>query len=583
MRFSHFKMGENLICPNCTREYELPNRHLTRSDDQDFMVIPRILSCLHTACQSCLEEMRERSRLGKILCPVCKHEDTVKGVKYLPINASALKEVMDATSNQIMRFCNKCYEEVPGFSWCLTCSSSLCEFHHQDHNLTLITKQHEIFTFKELASRKIHIEMKLPPIPCPDVFDGFHNTTIYCHDCMHLISSQSKTTSKTHEHHRTSNTNEIYHEMSKLVDESMIQMNKLMTDLQNKIKSIRQSLTSLDTHTDTAQALLAYTFNNLRNDLNNREISLQKQIHGLVQPIREVLIDELHQISRTVDDCKHVLAFTSCLQRDTCQPDGFAYLVSTSESIELRVDELSEEVKKKHLLTEHVPVLNKASPVIEMKFNENDLNLLSSIISSTGSIISQDNNKNTYVGVNAADGKACENDELGDNFDNSNDLSFLIVSSPLEESVLHKKTAAGRKTLSTACSSVRQLVVVDVRSKHRDKSKTRNSSSASQCKRETHESTHERTHEYDSQSKSSGGKISVHSSAYVSSLLGEEVGEYSENVAGLLGELVGRVEISFEMDQQLFGKYEMRSFYESACRGDGLQVIKVSKTLVPIY
>ena len=46
---------DNLVCPSCEFDYELPRRYLHHRDDMEYAHVPRLLKCLHTCCHSCLE------------------------------------------------------------------------------------------------------------------------------------------------------------------------------------------------------------------------------------------------------------------------------------------------------------------------------------------------------------------------------------------------------------------------------------------------------------------------------------------------------------------------------------------------
>ena len=82
-----------MACPSCNREFELPHKS-ARPDDLEFLPIPRVLTCLHTVCQSCLEEMKGRSSVSKIVCPVCREDKEIKGVGYLPLDVTVLKTLL---------------------------------------------------------------------------------------------------------------------------------------------------------------------------------------------------------------------------------------------------------------------------------------------------------------------------------------------------------------------------------------------------------------------------------------------------------------------------------------------------------
>ncbi len=157
--FLVFKMDQ-ISCPVCKRDYELPKRHLKKFDEFDFLPIPRLQSCLHTVCHSCLETVREKSSNGAVCCPVCSHEEVVKGVRYIPYDISTLKQIATVNGTEIMAVCCKCYENVSSVSWCETCSSAYCEFHFNDHKMSFDTAKHNINTFKEISHQNLNIEYK---------------------------------------------------------------------------------------------------------------------------------------------------------------------------------------------------------------------------------------------------------------------------------------------------------------------------------------------------------------------------------------------------------------------------------------
>jgi hypothetical protein len=169
------------------RDYELPRRYSVRADDTDFLIVPRLLGCLHTCCQSCLEKVWEKHIGESVNCPRCDHHETLCGVKYLPLDGSAISRLipLDGAS---LSFCSRCRDEVPSFSWCEVCCSTLCEFHHQDHKLSAMTAKHKVLTFKAITQDKISIEPRMPPISCPEEIE--QDASLYCHDCNLLVSAQ---------------------------------------------------------------------------------------------------------------------------------------------------------------------------------------------------------------------------------------------------------------------------------------------------------------------------------------------------------------------------------------------------------
>ncbi len=176
---------EDLFCGICNRDYELPRRHCLFAGDHDFAPIPRLLPCLHTVCHSCIEEQYEKDDAHIVSCSVCKHEEPIKAVDFLPLDFSILKKVVQSNNTELLAWCAKCYDPVSSVSWCESCSSALCEFHHQDHKLSADTSRHCVATFKEYLEMGRHIEYKFPPLSCPQCI--LKDCSLYCNSCLPLI------------------------------------------------------------------------------------------------------------------------------------------------------------------------------------------------------------------------------------------------------------------------------------------------------------------------------------------------------------------------------------------------------------
>lgn len=119
---------DQLVCPSCSRDYELPRRYFTRPDDVEFLIVPRLMNCLHTCCQSCLEGMWQKDDSKTVTCPQCHDSNTITGVRYLPVDVVALSNIIPLNGSS-MSFCSRCHDEVPSFSWYLfLVPSKICKY-----------------------------------------------------------------------------------------------------------------------------------------------------------------------------------------------------------------------------------------------------------------------------------------------------------------------------------------------------------------------------------------------------------------------------------------------------------------------
>jgi len=332
-----------MSCPSCKRDYELPKRYLLRADDMDFLPVPRLLSCLHTCCHSCLEEMRERSTLGKVMCPVCRRDEVIKGVKFLPLDVTALKEVLKSTSTEVLATCSRCYDDVPSYSWCATCSSALCEFHHQDHKLSVDTSKHDILTFKEIAARNKHVEPKLPPPSCPEVL--LQDSGAYCRSCAHVVSVSGCL--QNHVGHDTESCVTLFPNMKDSVKTSIYTAETESSRLQTSVIAVREALRQLDNETDRAAADIKAEMDGLRAEIAERENALFKRLEVVSERKRQALTGQLATLSETIEMFHWSKEVASNLLSDTDDgsDDRSAYLVGAAGAIAKQTSEVVERIK----------------------------------------------------------------------------------------------------------------------------------------------------------------------------------------------------------------------------------------------
>ena len=170
---NHFiVIAESLICPVC---YELYKN-------------PKYLSCHHSYCEQCLEEMQVES---KIICPECRSRSVVPagGVKDLPADFR-IKSMMDKLGlkrregDEVLK-CNECDEDEPVMAYCQMCNSYFCQFCHEHHKQSKKYRGHKSVTVAKLKSSKhVNVKPKAISLTCKD-----HQIELlfYCETCEQLI------------------------------------------------------------------------------------------------------------------------------------------------------------------------------------------------------------------------------------------------------------------------------------------------------------------------------------------------------------------------------------------------------------
>eukprot|EP01031_Cornospumella_fuschlensis_P039642 gene39642-48260_t len=259
-----------LSCPKCKRDYEVPKRYLLNLNDLDFSPVPRLLPCLHTHCHSCLEEQLEASEDSKIVCSECNHREVIKGVNYLPLDINVLKQIVLTTSEDIMAVCSRCYDAVPSVSWCESCSSALCEFHHQDHRLSIDTAKHCFYTFKDRNAAGLPVNFKFPPIPCPQV--AMQDCDLYCHTCGYMVSAKAGL--EFHKDHNLAAFPEASLELLDLVSASLHQNSQQQDRLREEISRMNDILSYLESMEESNVNSINKVFNLAISNLKQRRKEL---------------------------------------------------------------------------------------------------------------------------------------------------------------------------------------------------------------------------------------------------------------------------------------------------------------------
>ena len=255
------KLEEQLTCSICLNLY----------------TNPKILPCLHSFCQKCLEGLPQDPQGDNyfISCPTCRHHSQLPqqtgAADFQAVNN--LKDIY----NQIT--CDIC-TTINATGYCKECTKFLCEKCIDIHEKVLINTNHMIIIIDEVAtsfSKLLHVKQEKN---CPD-----HNKPleIFCEPCEDFICQLCSV--GIHRDHDYDVISECYHK----------HFRKLKTNLKPVRDSTIVAINALITLTDR------------EDEIRDQGDAIKQEIHVMAKELVDIIHQTERQLTKDVDmitECK---------------------------------------------------------------------------------------------------------------------------------------------------------------------------------------------------------------------------------------------------------------------------------------
>ncbi|KAI8512342.1 hypothetical protein Bbelb_089810 [Branchiostoma belcheri] len=171
---------EFLVCQICLEDFKQP----------------KVLPCLHTFCQPCLERLL--ARVGKLSCPTCRQDVPLpqNGVQGLKSNFLVGK-LHDILQNQPKGKgetsepreegvpCTACVRGNPAEFYCMECTDYLCQVCNDTHRGLKVSRSHKAVTIQDLQSGRLAAELRARETSKCEAHNELNK--FYCDTCHRVI------------------------------------------------------------------------------------------------------------------------------------------------------------------------------------------------------------------------------------------------------------------------------------------------------------------------------------------------------------------------------------------------------------
>ncbi|XP_070543756.1 E3 ubiquitin-protein ligase TRIM56-like [Ptychodera flava] len=155
----------------------------------------KMLPCLHTFCESCIEKLAKKS--GEVTCPICRRSHALpeSGVAGVEEN-TFMNDMVNLFSKRVrisekLQKCEVC-GQADSAKHCVECAVDMCEACASRHSRARSTKSHRLLTMEDYETAKSNDPASIqPPSTC-----NYHQDSqleLYCVTWQYVIIVQLST------------------------------------------------------------------------------------------------------------------------------------------------------------------------------------------------------------------------------------------------------------------------------------------------------------------------------------------------------------------------------------------------------
>ena len=180
---------------------------------------PKLLSCSHSFCKGCVENLLKQGEDTKLNCPTCGATTTLKSdeiVTVLPSNEIIVKllNAVGPNRNQSSVICSRCQKQ-PSITLCIECEMLYCHECYMQHESFPPLQSHTMQSISEIINPEEQQKTGVEKLNCAQHEDAI--AKFYCVTCKEVICIKCMASVHTKPKHACLPINEIYRKKQEAV------------------------------------------------------------------------------------------------------------------------------------------------------------------------------------------------------------------------------------------------------------------------------------------------------------------------------------------------------------------------------